>query len=194
MINIPGCLVIRIINGKYGEFRVGQLQTEIGEFSVKDPMFDQYDEGRYDGIFCISRIYSGPYTISNRVVVQLCADIHSVDLFSENIEQQESESFEQDPIEKEQDSPALVDNEQDLPESEDVGDLGYSSQPDTDDSDPDAEMRKLFGTMWPLDQSVKLDSSVDRQTFRLRRDKLLELGYRFKAMGQVWLKSDPESD
>ena len=193
MINIPGCLVIRIINGKYGEFRVGQLQTEIGQFSVKDPMFDQYDEGRYDGIFCISRIYNGPYTVSNRVVIQLCADIHSVDLSSANIEQQqESEPFEQDPIEKEQDSPALIDTPKELPESEETNDLGYSSEPVVDG--PDAEMRKLFGTMWPLGQSVKLDSTVDRQTFRLRRDKLLDLGYRFKAMGQVWLKSKPESD
>jgi hypothetical protein len=197
MIKLPGTLIIRIIDGRYGDFRVGQLQTEIGEFAVKDPMFDQYDEGRYDGNFVISKIYNGPYTVSNRVVVQLCADIDSVVLSSAAVEQQEDEDFEQDPIEKEQslssskletttetqlsDQSSTASFDDDSANTE--GDLGYESTTDADK----AELRNLFGLLWPLGQSVKLDSTVDRAVLRQQRDKLDELGYTFKAVGQVWV-------
>ncbi len=194
MIKLPGTLIIRIINGMYGDFRVGQLLTEVGGFAVKDPMFDQYDEGRYEGDFVISKIYNGPYTVSNRVVVQLCADIDSVVLSSAAVEQQEDEAFEQDPIEKEQslsssdlevsketqpsDQSAIATLEDDSANNE--GDLGYA---DTNE----AELRDLFGLLWPLGQNVKLDSTVDRAVLRQQRDKLDELGYTFKAVGQIWL-------
>lgn len=36
MINIPGQLAIRTINGRNGEFNVGKLSTSIGEFVIKD--------------------------------------------------------------------------------------------------------------------------------------------------------------
>jgi hypothetical protein len=202
MIKLPGTLIIRIINGKYGDFRVGQLLTEIGEFAVKDPMFDQYDEGRYEGDFVISKIYIGPYTVSNRVVVQLCADIDSVVLSSAAVEQQEDEAFEQDPIEKEQSlssSDPETSTETQLSDqsetasledesSTDEGDLGYESTTDADSDE--AKLRDLFGLLWPLGQSVKLDSTVDRSILRQQRDKLDELGYTFKAVGQVWSKTE----
>ncbi len=190
MIKLTGSLTIRIIKGKYGDFRVGKLQTEIGEFAVKDSMFDQYDEGRYGGYFLISRIYNGSYSVSSRVVVQLCADIHSVELSNESIEQQQAESFEQDPIEKE--SPALDKAQNTPPPVDNESDLGYPTEPSESvvtqkDSDSDAA---LFGALWPLSDHFKIDSTVDRKTFRLQRDRLHELGYTFKAIGQVWLKPE----
>ena len=57
MIKLPGVLHIRIITGRNGDFRVGRLVTDIGEFAVKDAELDQYDEGRYEGYFGISQIY-----------------------------------------------------------------------------------------------------------------------------------------
>ncbi len=200
MIKIPATLIIRIINGMYGDFRVGQLLTEIGEFAVKDPMFDQYDEGRYEGDFVISKIYNGPYTVSNRVVVQLCADIDSVVLLSAAVEQQEDEAFEQDPIENEQSlsSSELETSNKAQPSEQsetafledesttDEGDLGY--EPTTDADSDESELRELFGLLWPLGSSVKLDSTVNRIVLRQQRDKLDELGYTFKAVGQVWSK------
>ena len=35
MINIPGQLAIRTINGRNGEFNVGKLSTSIGEFVIR---------------------------------------------------------------------------------------------------------------------------------------------------------------
>ena len=40
MISIEGRLHIKIITGIHGPFRIGSLQTEIGEFSVKDKILD----------------------------------------------------------------------------------------------------------------------------------------------------------
>lgn len=42
MINIPGQLAIRTINGRNGEFNVGKLSTSIGEFVIKDALLDQH--------------------------------------------------------------------------------------------------------------------------------------------------------
>lgn len=45
MINLPGQLTIRTINGRNGDFNVGRLSTSIGEFVIKDALLDQYNEG-----------------------------------------------------------------------------------------------------------------------------------------------------
>lgn len=209
MIKLPGTLIIRIITGKFGDFSVGQLQTEIGEFAVKDSMFDQYEEGRYEGDFVISKIYNGSYSVSNRVISQVCANIDSVELSTADVEEQAEEAFEQDPIEKEQslstqdaksiDQDTTTSLENDSASNVNVssetiddneGDLGYESTTDTD-TDVDSELRDLFGILWPLGQRVKLDSTVGRSILRRQRDKLNdELGYTFKAVDQVWLKTD----
>ena len=55
--NIDGVLTIRTINGSNGPFNVGRLITDLGEFSVKDTLLEQYKEGRYEGT-TISRRYS----------------------------------------------------------------------------------------------------------------------------------------
>lgn len=51
------------------------------------------------------------------------------------------------------------------------------------EANPDAE---LFGLLWPLEQSVKLDPTVDRALFRRQVSRLKELGYRFQAPTQTW--------
>ena len=56
MINIPGQLAIRTINGRNGEFNVGKLSTSIGEFVIKDALLDQHIEGKYRGDFAITEI------------------------------------------------------------------------------------------------------------------------------------------
>ncbi len=204
MIKLSGTLTIRIRESRYGAFSVGQLLTEIGEFAVKDSMFDQYEEGRYEGDFVISKIYNGSYTISNRVISQVCADINSVELSTADVEEQAEEAFVQDPIEKEQslstheassrdestaaslkDDSTSVKDESSETIGNDESDLGYEST-----TDADSEMRDLFGLLWPLGQRVKIDSTVDRKLIRQQRDKLNELGYTFQAVGQVWLKTN----
>jgi hypothetical protein len=54
-----------------------------------------------------------------------------------------------------------------------------------DDSD-----ERLFGSLWPLGQSVKLDTTVDRALFRQQKDRLKALGYKFQPVGQTWQRPD----
>lgn len=45
---------------------------------------------------------------------------------------------------------------------------------------------ELFGHQWPLGDHVKLDSTVDRGTFRAQISRLKQLGYHFDAASQTW--------
>jgi len=47
----------------------------------------------------------------------------------------------------------------------------------------------LFGTLWPLGDTVKLDTSVDRPLFRRQKERIKALGYAFQAFGQRWVRS-----
>lgn len=183
-------MTIKVINGRNGEFRVGALHTEIGDFAVKDPVLDQYDEGRYEGVFGISRVYSSSYNTPNRIVIETRAVLDSIALANINeLTTEDSEPIEQDPIDEDksrQDAkPAeSIPPTESVPESTGEEPEHGDNQVDSD-SDPDA---KLFGLLWPLPDSVKLDPTVDRALFRRQRDRLKEMGYHFRPIGQAWVK------
>ena len=44
----------------------------------------------------------------------------------------------------------------------------------------------LFGALWPLGETVKLDATVDRRVLRQQRDRLDKLGYEFAPLSQDW--------
>jgi hypothetical protein len=48
----------------------------------------------------------------------------------------------------------------------------------------------LFGTIWPLSDTVKLDTTVDRQRLRQQCTRLGELGYVLDFKLQVWTLSN----
>ncbi len=189
MISVPGCLAIKIINGRHGDFRVGNLQTDIGEFSVKDKILDQYDEGSYEGLFDISKIFSSTYSTGSRLVVEVRAVLENIALANAGtIEPEQFGSLEQDPLDEEQD--AAKDHH--VPEKIEVtaksGDdlqQGSVQQQETGKS----EDEKLFGLLWPLQDCFKLDPTVDRVIFRHQRERLKAMGYKFVAVGQYWDKN-----
>lgn len=182
MIKLPGELTIRIINGRNGPFRVGRLVTRIGEFAVKDPVFDQYDEGQYSGEFIIRKIYASSYTAANRLVVEIRAELESLVLETAEIQQQEQEPIEQDPIEEEVSKPKPE-------QSEPVESTAHSSNNESHEDEELDSDEVLFGVVWPLGVRVKLDPTVGRDLFRQQRDRLKALGYTFQAVGQVWIKT-----
>ncbi|MEA3252665.1 MAG: DUF3275 family protein, partial [Pseudomonadota bacterium] len=57
-------------------------------------------------------------------------------------------------------------------------------RPKADDQDIE-----LFGHQWPLGDSVKLDPTVDRGTFRAQVTRLKQMGYAFDATSQTWTYS-----
>jgi hypothetical protein len=45
---------------------------------------------------------------------------------------------------------------------------------------------ELFGTIWPIGRSVKLDTTVDRKRLRQQCVRLGELGYELDFKLQIW--------
>lgn len=187
MIKLTGLLTIKSITGRNGPFSIGRLVTELGEFTVKDTLLEQYDPGKYEGDFGISRIYPFSYAAAGGVRVEIRACVETIALAGIGkltAEEEHAVTVESDPLDE---TPVVAEmravttlgkTEIDLPQA-----FEPSGSDDTNTSD-----LELFGASWPLGGEVKLDPTVDRARFRSQRDRLKSLGYRFQAVGQVWIK------
>lgn len=202
MLNLSGTLAIRAIKGSRGDFNVGRLLTEIGEFAVKDPLIEEYEEGRYEGEFGITGIFPSTYFTNGRTVVEIRARLGSIALkgIEELTEEDALPVVEPDPIE-ETPKPVVVEAPVEILMTDEAVTMpGEEGVPSSDASFAvmsieeeisfrnEQEYRAMFGTLWPLQAKVKLDPTVDRQNFRAQRDALKTLGYKFQPLGQLWVK------
>lgn len=202
MMKLSGILAIRAIKGSRGDFNVGRLLTEIGEFAVKDPLIEEYEEGRYEGEFGITSIFPSTYFTNGRTVVEIRARLGSIALkgIEELTEEDALPVVEPDPIE-EMPKPVLAEAPAEAVVIDDAATIrGEGVVPPSDapvavmsieeeiNFRNEQEYRALFGTLWPLQAKVKLDPTVDRQNFRAQRDALKTLGYKFQPLGQLWVK------
>jgi hypothetical protein len=196
MITLPGHLAIRTISGRNGDFNVGRLSTSIGEFVIKDALLDQYNEGKYRGDFAITEIRPSYYTNGGRLVVEIRAKLDSMTLDAvDNLTTEEADRLsntETDPIDEEATvaaspsprRPAKTRSSQATTDDEaPFGMVKTNPAASTSPEDVDAE---LFGTIWPLTSSVRLDTTVDRQQLRLQCARLGELGYVHDFKQQIW--------
>ncbi len=177
MIKLTGVLHIRIVSGRHGDFRVGRLVTDLGEFAVKDAELDQYEEGRYEGEFGVSQIFPASYSANGRMVVEVRAKLSLMALASMAEPEPADAGLEQDPLD-EQPKAALNPLPQEESSRRHEGRAPVQTESDAE----------LFGLLWPLANPVKLDATIDRNLFRNQRDRLKALGYRFQAIGQQWIK------
>jgi len=199
MITVPGQLAIKTIHGRNGDFNVGRLATSIGEFVIKNAELDQYREGKYEGDFIITEIRPSTYNTSGRMVIEIRAHLGGMTLSNiDPLSRDEANRLspqEVDPIDEEAQAPVpaaatpveakatdasdpLVDTR---PFGANVPVKSAATQPATEDDDA-----ALFGALWPLSDSVKLDATVDRRVLRQQRDRLGDLGYEFAPMSQDW--------
>ncbi len=187
MIKLSGVLTIRRIDGRNGPFNVGRLATEIGEFAVKDALIEEYDEGKYEGDFGIGAIYPAHYVAGGRLVVEVRARLETISLAGiDELPQAEAAPMtEPDPIDE---RPVVVEPGPQAVEAPAEEASGTDEDQDLAETDPDARLAELFGTLWPLGADLKLDPTVDRARFRQQRDALKELGFRFQPVGQSWIK------
>ncbi len=202
MITLQGTLTVRTINGRNGPFNVGRLLTEIGEFAVKDPELDQYEEGRYEGSFGINLIYPTSYVAGGRMVMEVRARIGlwSLDDIDDLKPEDQAPIVEPDPLEEtppigtkpasddtckqETDADAKIDDTAEPAEAEPEA-TTVGIQPEADKA-----LATLFGELWPLGKEVKLDPTVDRSQFRQQRDHLKAAGYQFRPLDQLWVQAD----
>lgn len=216
MIRVDGQLVIKSIPGRYGTFNVARLLTSIGEFAVKDSMLEQYTEGKYEGSFVIAHIGPSSYsTSSGRTVIEVRAKLESMTLNEmDTLSVDDSERLEPkepDPLDEERGSPPaspLVNSAQrpsvapatasltsppttdEMPFGMSVAELANTPQPEPHQRSADEADADLFGTIWPLGETVKLDTTVDRQRLRDQSRRLDQLGYTLDYKAQLWRRNN----
>jgi hypothetical protein len=191
MIKVNGLLTIKAINGSRGMFAVGELFTEVGTFKVKDAILDQYDPGRYDGEFVIRRIYPSSYVYGGRAVIEVRAEIESLTIENQDTRGEtktDPSPVEPDPID-ETPQPRIETPRKPKPKAEvATGTRDATTEhhaPETTESTLCTDDALLV----ELGQPIKLDPTVDRETFRKQRDELKRRGYRFDATSQMWMPS-----
>lgn len=211
-IAVRGTLTIERKQGRNGAFNVGDLQTEIGIFEVKDALIEEYEAGRYTGTFVISWIEPDSFSWRGRVFVKIRATLVEiiVDDADEQDQQPPAPPPEPDPAEvpgqaaqrlaKPSLPPAAAPTHDDetkssqQPSRDDLArqrsDEGEHSSAATGAADEAAVDQALFGdelyALLAAHQPVKLDPTVDRIQFRAQRDRIKALGYRFDARLQTW--------
>ncbi|WP_309601080.1 DUF3275 family protein [Burkholderia multivorans] len=198
MITIPGQLAIKTIHGRNGDFNVGRLATSIGEFVVKNAELDQYTEGKYEGDFAIVEIRPSTYNANGRMVIEIRAvlggmTLSAIDALSRD-EARRLSPQEVDPIDEEAQAPAPATSMAQAkakPRSPrdplvDTTPFGEAPAVTSPEASADADDAALFGVLWPLSDSVKLDATVDRRVLREQRDRLGALGYEFAPLSQDW--------
>ncbi len=199
MITVPGQLAIKTIHGRNGDFNVGRLATSIGEFVIKNAELDQYAEGKYDGDFLITEIRPSTYSTSGRMVIEIRAHLGGMTLSSiDPLSRDEARRLspqEVDPIDEEAQAPVPVaapapakakarKGRDPLVDTTPFG-IEATATPSPKAS-AEEDDTALFGTLWPLGDSVKLDPTVDRRVLRQQRDRLGVLGYAFAPLSQDW--------
>ncbi|MGY6272932.1 DUF3275 family protein [Achromobacter denitrificans] len=205
---VPGKLSLRTIRGRNGPFNVGFLVTPIGEFAVKDAELEQYPEGKYDGEFVIRYIFPKAYPVGSGMRFEIRANLDGMTLLGiDKLSRDEARSFatqDVDPLDEELGTqpaatpvkparasrpakPAPVQASADplvdtTPFGVDAPPPAATAAPGgTEDGDA-----ALFGLLWPLDESVKLDSTIDRRTLRAQIARLGKLGYALDFKTQEW--------
>lgn len=205
---VPGQLTLRNIRGKNGPFTVGRLTTHFGVFEVKDPELEQYPEGKYDGEFVIRYIFPKSYPVGGGMRFEIRASLDGMTLNGiDKLSRDEARSFttqDVDPLDEEQGAqpaatpakpakasnlakPAPVQVSADplvdtTPFGVEAPTPAAAAAPgSTEDGDA-----ALFGTLWPLGESLKLDSTIDRRALRAQIARLGELGYTLDFKAQEW--------
>ena len=193
-ISLPGTLRIKRINGSNGPFCVGDLETEIGEFRVKDAVLDQFDEGTYAGQFWITQIFPWSYTAYGRMVIEIRARLADLQIEGQRRNGGNKEIEEPDPVKETPSAapaPALPQAAPEEAAGQSEQQAGAQTDPAEHDSaasdDPDLALfgAELYASV-QAGQAVKLDPTIDRIQFRGQRDRLKALHYKFDAGSQSW--------
>lgn len=202
-VTVRGRLAIKTLHGRNGDFNVGRLQCRLGNFWVKERDLDQYREGRYSGVFDLDYIGPHAYVASGRSVTEVRAWVLRMALDGvDRLTTDDSQVFNSqvaDPADEE-DTPststmlaapaAPVPAEPTKSDCAPVESLPTACQsPSEPMTAPDGEAQQdktLFGTLWPLAPSFKLDCTVDRFLIRKQATRLRKLGYDLDIHSQEW--------
>jgi hypothetical protein len=189
MIQVPGTLSIKHVHGSRGVIAVGDLVTDVGEFKIKDPLLDQFEEGKYQGRFLISNISPSSYFFDGKVVIEVRAWLADIFLDQADEEPAEPTSVEPDPVdepvavgpvgEASMDSPAVASE----PATASPNELELATDAEQQDYELlGAELYPVFAARAP----IRLLPEVGREQFTRQRLRLKEVGYTFDPLTKTW--------
>ncbi|MBJ7223586.1 MULTISPECIES: DUF3275 family protein [unclassified Brenneria] len=221
-VTVGGHLAIVTIHGQNGPFKVGNLVTPIGKFTVKDPELDQYPEGKYQGEFIVRYCFIKPIRLRNGgIFFEHRANLDGMTLSGiDKLSKAEARAFvthDVDPLDEETSMPPAIEPTaptKPKPKPKSKPKSRPATVPATEDPSLDttpfgvdlppaavatssaagSDDAALFGILWPLGESVKLDSTIDRRTLRLQIARLGKLGYEIDPIAQQWnRKPEPQA-
>jgi hypothetical protein len=200
-ITVEGTLNIKRIKGANGPFCVGDLLTDIGEFRVKDPILDQFEEGSYAGRYLIQRIFPWSYASNGRLVLEVRARLADLHVHSGTERRLPDAPVEPDPAD-EASAPAAHPGAGrrewaagSAPERGQASGTPPAPPTTAPDESPDLA---LFGdelhARVAARQPVKLDPTIDdRRRFRAQRNRLKSgLQYGFVPEEQLWYPEESD--
>ena len=83
----------RIRQSRNGAFCVADLITDFGEFKVKDPILEQFEEGEYEATVWISEIHLGQYIAYGKAVTEMRARLQDLQVHTEPVLAEDSEQL-----------------------------------------------------------------------------------------------------
>lgn len=189
MITVTGSIAIRTIEGRFGSFNVGTLDCSVGSFTVKDAAIEEFSEGTYQGTFVIDAIKLDSYISHGRAVTGIRAYIQAITILDCDATHPAPFEMEQDPLEEESQHAATPKQNLSEPVPPTDSTTEKPENPESEELNSSADNgQALFGLLWPLRSTVRLDSTVDRKRLREQKDYLSQLGYAFDARTQLWNK------
>lgn len=206
---VAGKLVVKTIHGRNGDFNVGLLETAIGSFSVKDRELEQYSAGAYDGQFVIGRIFMHSWSYGANSGSEIRVRLDAMNIASNNAltpdEERKLLPPVNDPLDEEtpaKPAPAQSALPADKPDlsakkPKKGTEAGVTKRPQFTVPTPaekEAGDQALFGPLWPLGDTVKLDATAPRQTLRQQKSRLSQLGYDFNAQEQHFIRTSAAQD
>ena len=189
MIQVPGTLSIKHIRGSRGLFAVGDLLTDVGEFKVKDALLDQFEEGKYQGQFLISKISPSSYFFGGKVVIEVRALLADIFLDQADEAPAEPTPVEPDPVDEPPAVGAVVPAPaQSLPAPIEplvvpLIELEFATDAEKRDYELlGIELHSAFAARAP----IRLQPEVGREQFTRQRLRLKEVGYTFDPLTKTW--------
>ena len=197
MIILEGTITNKIITGTNGDFSVGSFNTEIGQFKIKSQLLDQFEEGDYQVRVSVTKLSLNTYVVrrSGITITEIVADIDAIDVIDADIKQIVDEGIEQDAsvddvsdkVEQKADDKE-VPKKSVKPENDKAVKIKKAETSTSVDSDNDESLAaaELFGLLWPIGESVKLDTTLPRAIFIKQKEYLYDRGFAFDLKTQIW--------
>ena len=197
--------VRRVRQSRNGPFSVADLYTDFGEFKVKDPLLEQFEEGEYQVTAWISYIFLRQYVAYGKGVSELRVQLDDLQVHTEDQKPTPREPVELDPMDEpepvimtRQAAPsepqqtltaATKDSRWDKFKKPVKSKGARQTSPTAEEADDqlddiyDEAMQAAIKQRAP----VTVDVSVDRALLRKQVEGLKERGYRYDSIQKLWI-------